>query len=180
MMLVVQETRRDIMNRFVKGIILLSIAAFFAECLEFVVNMILARELGEHGMGLYMSILPTIFLIIVIASLELPISISKFIAESNPKLHESMLRHAFRMTAIFTAFSTAAASIALPFIPVFDTYHPFIKGIVIGLIPVVAFTSIARGYFMGVQKMGKIAIANVLKKNHPALVLIPLFSMVLI
>ncbi|QEY88308.1 Stage V sporulation protein B [Bacillus amyloliquefaciens] len=49
------------MNRFVKGIILLSIAAFFAECLEFVVNMILARELGEHGMGLYMSILPTIF-----------------------------------------------------------------------------------------------------------------------
>ncbi len=48
------------------------------------------------------------------------------------------------MTAIFTAFSTAAASIALPFIPVFDTYHPFIKGIVIGLIPVVAFTSIAR------------------------------------
>lgn len=74
------------MNRFVKGIILLSIAAFFAECLEFVVNMILARELGEHGMGLYMSILPTIFLIIVIASLELPISISKFIAESNPKL----------------------------------------------------------------------------------------------
>lgn len=70
MMLVVQETRRDFMNRFVKGIILLSIAALFAECLEFVVNMILARELGEHGMGLYMSILPTIFLIIVIASLE--------------------------------------------------------------------------------------------------------------
>lgn len=69
------------------------------------------------------------------------------------------------MTAIFTAFSTVAASIALPFIPVFDTYHPFIKGIVIGLIPVVAFTSIARGYFMGVQKMGKIAIANVLKKS---------------
>lgn len=45
--------------------------------------MILARELGEHGMGLYMSVLPSIFLVVVIASLELPISISKFIAESN-------------------------------------------------------------------------------------------------
>lgn len=164
------------MNRFVKGIILLSIAAFFAECLEFVVNMILARELGEHGMGLYMSILPTIFLIIVIASLELPISISKFIAESNQKLHESMLRHAFRMTAVFTAFSTAAASVALPFIPVFDTYHPFIKGIVIGLIPVVAFTSIARGYFMGVQQMGKIAVANVLKKSFKCFVCLSFFN----
>lgn len=32
--------------------------------------MILARELGEHGMGLYMSVLPSIFLVVVIASLE--------------------------------------------------------------------------------------------------------------
>lgn len=152
------------MNRFVKGIVLLSLAAFFAECLEFVINMILARELGEHGMGLYMSVLPSIFLVVVIASLELPISISKFIAESNPKLHESMLKHAFRMTAVCTAFSTAAAAVILPFIPIFDSYHPFIRGLVIGMIPTVAFTSIARGYFMGVQQMGKIAMANALKK----------------
>ncbi|MEC3606854.1 polysaccharide biosynthesis protein [Bacillus glycinifermentans] len=152
------------MNRFVKGIILLSVAAFFAECLEFVINMILARELGEHGMGLYMSVLPSIFLVVVIASLELPVSISKFIAESNPKLHESMLKHAFRMTALCTAFSTAAAAVILPFIPIFDSYHPFIRGLVIGMIPTVAFTSIARGYFMGVQQMGKIATANALKK----------------
>ncbi|MEC1262360.1 polysaccharide biosynthesis protein [Bacillus swezeyi] len=152
------------MNRFIKGIVLLSLAAFFAECLEFVINMILARELGEHGMGLYMSVLPSIFLVVVIASLELPVSISKFIAESNPKLHESMLKHALRMTAVCTAFSTVAAIIILPFIPVFDSYHPLIRGIVIGMIPTVAFTSIARGYFMGVQQMGKIAIANALKK----------------
>ncbi|MBU8787155.1 MULTISPECIES: polysaccharide biosynthesis protein [Bacillus] len=152
------------MNRFVKGIILLSVAAFFAECLEFVINMILARELGEHGMGLYMSVLPSIFLVVVIASLELPVSISKFIAESNPKLHESMLKHAFRLTALCTAFSTAAAAVILPFIPIFDSYHPFIRGLVIGMIPTVAFTSIARGYFMGVQQMGKIATANALKK----------------
>ena len=79
------------MNRFVKGIVLLSLAAFFAECLEFVINMILARELGEHGMGLYMSVLPSIFLVVVIASLELPVSISKFIAESNP---EAARKHA--------------------------------------------------------------------------------------
>lgn len=153
------------MNRFVKGIILLSVAAFFAECLEFVINMILARELGEHGMGLYMSVLPSIFLVVVIASLELPVSISKFIAESNPKLHESMLKHAFRLTALCTAFSTAAAAVILPFIPIFDSYHPFIRGLVIGMIPTVAFTSIARGYFMGVQQMGKIATANALKKS---------------
>lgn len=76
-----------------------------------------------------------------------------------------MLKHAFRMTAVCTAFSTAAAAVILPFIPIFDSYHPFIRGLVIGMIPTVAFTSIARGYFMGVQQMGKIAMANALKKS---------------
>lgn len=65
--------------------------------------MILARELGEHGMGLYMSVLPSIFSC-GDCELELPVSISKFIAESTPKLHESMLKHALRMTAVCTVF----------------------------------------------------------------------------
>ncbi|MCM3365490.1 polysaccharide biosynthesis protein [Bacillus safensis] len=153
------------MNRFVKGVILLSVAAFIAECIEFLVNMILARELGEHGMGLYMSILPIIMLVLVIASLELPVSISKFIAESHERLHKSMLRHAFKMTLVVTSTTTAIAAIVLPFIPVFQSYHPLMKGLVLSLIPIIAFTSIARGYFMGKQQMGRIALANMLKKT---------------
>lgn len=153
------------MNRFVKGVILLSVAAFIAECIEFLVNMILARELGEHGMGLYMSILPIIMLVLVIASLELPVSISKFIAESHERLHKSMLRHAFKMTLVVTCTTTAIAAIVLPFIPVFQSYHPLMKGLVLSLIPIIAFTSIARGYFMGKQQMGRIALANMLKKR---------------
>ena len=63
------------MNTFVKGAVLLIIVAFVGECLEFLINMVLARELGEEGLGLYMSILPTVLFVVVIASLELPISI---------------------------------------------------------------------------------------------------------
>ncbi|MGG3573124.1 polysaccharide biosynthesis protein [Bacillus gobiensis] len=164
------------MNRFAKGVLLLSIAAFFAECLEFFINIILARELGEHGMGLYMSILPTIILIVVISSLELPISIAKFIAESEQKLHASMLRHAFRLTVLYTSISTVVAIVALPLIPVFDHYHPLIKGLVIALIPTIAFSSIARGYFMGVQQMGRIAISNLLRKTIQLFCLFLVFS----
>ncbi len=153
-----------IMNSFVRGTLLLVIAAFFGECLEFFVNMILARELGEVGMGLYMSILPIIFLIVTIASLELPISISKFIAEKKRETHFHMLKHTLFITICFTAVFIAVTMIFLPYIPVFNGYHPYVKWLVIILIPIVSFSSIARGYFMGIQHMGKIALTNFVKK----------------
>jgi stage V sporulation protein B len=152
------------MNSFVKGTLLLVIAAFFGECLEFFVNMILARELGEEGMGLYMTILPMIFFVVIIASLELPISISKFIAEKQRDTHYYMLKNTLYLTVSFTIVFVAAAAMLLPYIPVFAGYHPYVKWLVVLLIPIVSFTSIARGYFMGVQQMGKIALSNFLKK----------------
>lgn len=152
------------MNSFFKGTLLLVVAAFFGECLEFFVNMILARELGEEGMGLYMTILPMIFFVVIIASLELPISISKFIAEKQRDTHYYMLKNTIYLTVLFTIVFVVAAIVLLPYIPVFDGYHPYVMWLVVMLIPIVSFTSIARGYFMGVQQMGKIAVSNFLKK----------------
>ncbi|MGM0873355.1 MAG: polysaccharide biosynthesis protein [Bacillota bacterium] len=152
------------MNTFVKGTLLLVVAAFFGECLEFFVNMILARELGEEGMGLYMSILPMIFFVVIIASLELPISISKFIAEKQRETHYHMLKHTIFLTITFTIVFIALAALLLPYLPIFHGYHPYVKWLFVLLIPIVSFSSIARGYFMGVQHMGKIAFSNFFKK----------------
>ncbi|MBU5213279.1 polysaccharide biosynthesis protein [Heyndrickxia oleronia] len=152
------------MTSFFKGTFLLVVVAFIGECVEFFINMVLANELGEVGMGLYMSILPVIFFIVVLASMELPVSISKFIAEKEDKYHLSMLQHAIRFTVLFTIVLVILALAILPILPVFNHYHPYIRGLVIVLIPLVSFSSVARGYFMGVQHMGKIAIANFLRR----------------
>ncbi|WP_230136867.1 oligosaccharide flippase family protein, partial [Peribacillus frigoritolerans] len=88
------------MKSFYKGTLILIVAAFFGECIEFLVNMLLARELHEEGMGLYMSILPIFFLIYVIASLELHISISKFVAENKQTMHYNLIIHALKMAAV--------------------------------------------------------------------------------
>ncbi|WP_433747134.1 polysaccharide biosynthesis protein [Falsibacillus pallidus] len=152
------------MNTFLKGSILLIAVAFAGECLEFFINMVLAKEIGAHGMGLYMSIMPFIFLVVVIASLELPISISKMIAEKEEKYHKSMLGHAFKFALYSTiAFSLAALAV-FPAIPVFNHYHPILRWLLLALIPVISISSVARGYFMGIQQMGKIAAANFLRK----------------
>ena len=88
------------MNSFLKGTILLIAAAFIGECVEFFINMVLARELGENGLGMYMSILPTVFLIVLLASFEMPVSISKFVAEKDKRIHQSMLSHVLKWTII--------------------------------------------------------------------------------
>lgn len=152
------------MNSFLKGTLLLIVATFLGECVEFFVNMVLAKELGEKGLGLYMSILPTVFLIVLLASFELPVSISKFIAEKDEKYHRSMLHHVIRLTIVFTIVLLILVTIFIPFIPAFDQYHPLFKWLVILLIPMISFSSIARGFFMGKQQMSKIASAHFLRK----------------
>lgn len=152
------------MNSFFKGALLLIIAAFIGECIEFLVNIVLARELGEEGLGLYMSILPTIIFVVVLASIELPISISKFVAEKEQIFHHSMLMHALRFASVCTVVFVGISVWLLPMIPVFNRYHPLVPWLFILLIPIIAFSSVARGYFMGAQKMGRIAFANFLRR----------------
>ncbi|TLS35958.1 polysaccharide biosynthesis protein [Pseudalkalibacillus caeni] len=152
------------MNTFIKGTLILVVAAFLGECLEFLINIVLAKELGEHGLGLYMAILPSVFLVVIIASLELPISVSKFVAEKEKKYHLNMLGHALKIAVATAVLLTILAGITFPYIPVFHNYHPAVKWLVVFLIPIISFSSLARGYFMGVQHMGKIAFANFLRK----------------
>lgn len=152
------------MSTFFKGMSVLVIANFLGEVVEFLVNMILARELGESGMGHYMTILPTIFLIMMVASFELPVSISKMVAEKDESFHRSMIRHAIRLAVVFTAVLFLAAAVILPLIPVFKDYHPLLKWVVLSLIPVMTISAIARGFFMGKQQMGKIAVSHFLRR----------------
>ncbi len=124
---------------YYKGIFFLAAAAFLGEGIEVLVNMILARELGPHGLGLYMSILPSIFFIVLLASFELPVSISKFIAEREDRYHRNILHHAISITIVFSAVLFLAATVIIPFIPVFDKYHPYVRWLVLILIPIISF-----------------------------------------
>ncbi|MBH0167955.1 oligosaccharide flippase family protein [Fictibacillus sp. 18YEL24] len=165
------------MNIFFRGVLLLAAAALVGESLEFIVNMVLARELGELGLGHYMSIFPTVILIIIIASLELPISISKFVAEKEEKQHYSMLKHATKMTILLTVAMIVLALVILPFIPVFNSYHPLVRWLMVILIPLISLTSIARGFFMGKQQMGKLAFSNFFRKLAQLILLTGIYQL---
>jgi len=163
------------LNIYYKSIFFLAASAFLGEMIEVLINMILARELGSHGLGLYMTILPSIFLLVLLSSFELQVSISKFIAERDQRYHRNILYHALTITIVFTCILFLAAAALIPFIPVFNAYHPYVRWLVLALVPVISFTSVARGYFMGVQEMGKIAVSNFLRKSIQLIGLFILF-----
>ncbi|WP_409300327.1 oligosaccharide flippase family protein [Peribacillus sp. SCS-155] len=164
------------MNSFLRGTVILICAAFLSECVEFFVNMQLARELKEQGMGLYMSIMPVVFLIFILASLELPISVSKYIAENKRDTHLSLLRHALKLGFISMIVLIILTAIAASIPSAFSKFPDHIQWLLYVLIPTAAFSSIARGYFMGIQQMSKIAVANFLRKAAQFLLLFLIFQ----
>ncbi|MGY4689453.1 oligosaccharide flippase family protein [Salibacterium sp. K-3] len=158
-----------------KNIWLLLAAAMLGECLEFVINMVLARELGETGLGLYMSILPAVMFLAVIAGLELPVSLSKAAAEKDAVYHRSLLQHAFYFAAGFTMVCLAAGVLVFPLLPVFNSYHERLPYLLLLLVPIISLSSVARGYFMGARYMGRIAAANVLRRIIQLVLLVTVF-----
>src|SRR5699024_2913631 len=68
---------------FLRGTLLLMIAGMITRVLGFINRIVVARLMGEEGVGLYMMALPTLFLMITLTQSGLPIAISKRIAEAN-------------------------------------------------------------------------------------------------
>ncbi|MBM7703827.1 polysaccharide biosynthesis protein [Metabacillus iocasae] len=165
------------MNTFLKGTFILAGAAFVSELIEFLVNMVLARELGKEGMGMYMSVLPVIFLIATVANLELPISISKFIAEHDQKEHPHMIKHATRFATFISIIFFLLTFIVITIFPFFEHYHPQLKWVVLLFIPIVAFSAVLRGYFTGKNNMTTIAISSFIRKAVQLTILFVVFQM---
>ncbi|WAA12765.1 oligosaccharide flippase family protein [Fervidibacillus halotolerans] len=164
------------MGLFIKGVFVLASTAFIGECIEFLINLVLARELGEYGLGQYMTILPFVALIMILSSMELPISISKFIAERERKFHLPLLKLAVKLVVILIIILSILSFFLFTIFDVFTSIHPFANWVVIILIPIVSLSSIARGYFLGVQRMGKIAVANLFRRGLQLFFLVLIFS----
>ena len=68
-------------NKFIKSTIILIIGGGITKLLAMVIKIFLTRAIGDSGIGLYMTVLPTFNLFITLCSLSLSTSISKLISE---------------------------------------------------------------------------------------------------
>src|SRR5699024_11078778 len=70
---------------FLQGTLILIFAGMITRFLGFTNRLVVARFLGEEGVGLYMMALPTLFLVMTLTQIGLPVAISKRVAEADAR-----------------------------------------------------------------------------------------------
>lgn len=156
---------------FLKGTLILIIAGFFTRILGFINRIVLARFVGEEGVGLYMMAMPSLVLVITMTQLGLPVAISKLVAEAEAqgdnKRIKKILVVSLSITAALSILFTPALILLAPLLSdtLFTdsrTYYPLLA--IAPVVPIIAISSVIRGYFQGKQNMRPAAISQVLEQ----------------
>ncbi|WP_404453197.1 stage V sporulation protein B [Virgibacillus necropolis] len=156
---------------FLQGTIILIIAGMITRLLGFINRIVVARLMGTDGVGLYMMALPTLFLVITITQLGLPVAISKRVAEADAANNQQKIKEILIVSLIITGCTSVLVSILLVFIIPFiatslltdsRTIYPLLA--ICPIIPIVAISAVIRGYFQGLQDMKPQSYSQVIEQ----------------
>ncbi|MBO0960748.1 stage V sporulation protein B [Neobacillus sp. MM2021_6] len=159
------------MSKFLKGTFILLVAGFVTRVLGFIYRIVLARSIGEEGVGLYMMAYPTFILMVTITQLGLPVAISKNIAEAEARRDYAEIKKilvvSLAITVGLSAIITPALFLLAPILSTTlftdqRTYWPLIA--IAPALPIIAVSSVIRGYFQGKQNMRPSAISQILEQ----------------
>ena len=158
------------MSKFLKGTIILLIAGLITRGLGFINRIVIARFIGEEGVGLYMMVFPTLMLVISITQLGLPVAISKSVAEAEAvkdyqkikKILVVSLATTFFLSILFTPALLLLASYLSE--TLFTDNRQMALLAIAPVVPIVAVSSVLRGYFQGRQNMKPAAYSQVIEQ----------------
>ncbi|MDA7027650.1 stage V sporulation protein B [Bacillus sp. CLL-7-23] len=158
-------------QNFLKGTLILIAAGFITRILGFINRIVIARFIGEEGVGLYMMAAPTFFLAVTLTQFGLPVAISKLVAEAEARNDHKKTKQILVMSLAITGTLSAL------FTPVFLIYAPLMAETlftdartlypllaVAPVVPIIAVSSVLRGYFQGKQNMRPLAISQVIEQ----------------
>ena len=153
-------------NNFFMGTLILLTGGFLSKLLGFVLRIIITRQIGTEGIGLYSLITPTFGLFITIATFSYPASISKVINVRGKSSKStvfsiipiSLLLNLITLLIIFLI----AKPLAVYFLKDARLYIPLLS---IGFtLPFIGLSSIIKGYYWGKQRMGVYILSNIVEQ----------------
>lgn len=171
---------------FFQGTLILVGAGLITKILGFVNRIMLSRIIGAEGMGLYQMAVPTLYLVITLATFGLPIAISKLVSEAEAQHNKQKLRATLRISLIIvTVLSilfTTGMIVGAPLISKYlltdqRAYYSLIS--IAPIVPIVAVSSILRGYFQGRQNMIPTASSQLVEQSVRIFTVIILASLLL-
>lgn len=155
----------------VKGAFVLTVASFITKILVFSNSIILSRILGPEGIGLKKMVMPFMGLMMTLATIGLPLAISRLVAEADAQRNGGKVKKIL----LISLFITGSLSILVVFLSVLAgnvfsnyfltdprSYYSFMA--MIPIIPIGAVSGVLKGYFRGRQTMNPVAFAQVIEQ----------------
>src|SRR5690625_2928865 len=88
---------------FLQGTLILIFAGMITRFLCFINRLVVARVVGDEGVGLYMMALPTLFFVMTLTQIGLPVAISKRVAEADARNDPLKVKKILTVSLIITA-----------------------------------------------------------------------------
>ncbi len=153
-------------NKFLTATLILMIGGLITKVLGFIIRIIYTRMVGSEAISLYSLVMPTYSLLLTIATLSLPIVISKLISENKYKSIK-ILANATLITLIIDILVILIVYFTKDFIANVllndSRCSPLLMAMALTF-PFVSLASILKGYFYGKQKMLPHTISNIIEQ----------------
>lgn len=155
---------------FFQGAMILLLASVINRLLGFVPRFILPRLIGTEGIGLYQMAFPLLIFFLTIARFGLNVSISNIVSAASARGDHQKIRNTLVVSIIIVIVLSAILAPIIIGISFYLADHFYTDRRVIyplltiaPIIPIIALSTIIRGYFQGKQNMTPTAVSNILE-----------------
>lgn len=156
---------------FVYGAMVLVVANIFNRAVGFIYQIIMMRLIKPEGVGLFNIAFPVYILVLVVATMGIPVAVSKLVAEEMAKKNLAgayrIFKLSFLVIAVFSALTTILIITAAPLIKEYIFPNPKVYYCFLSLLPgvfIVSLCSVFRGFFQGLQMMTPTALTQALEQ----------------
>lgn len=155
---------------FLQGAFILLIAGLISRMIGFIPRLMLPRIIGTEGIGLYQMAFPLMTFFLTIVRFGLHVSISKIVAEATASNNHHKIRKTLILAGGIVIFSSLLFTPVIIASSFFLAKHFYTDDRVLypllamtPIIPIIALSTIIRGYFQGKQNMLPTAVSSVLE-----------------
>lgn len=153
-------------NKFISSTIILILGGFVTKILGFIIKIIYTRIISEEGVSLHSIVMPTYSLLITIATMAMPLALSKLVAEEKKRSIKILSSGAVIMIIVNTIMLSImffiSKFIAYELLKTKEAYILLLACTV--TLPFISISSIIKGYFFGKQRMLPYAVSNSLEQ----------------
>jgi len=153
-------------NIFIKSTIILILGGIVTKILGFIIRIIYTRIVGPEVIGLYSLVTPTYSLLITIATLALPTTISKLVAE-NKNNNIKIISTATILIMLINFIVVIFMILSAKFIAINLLHEERCYLLIIAMsftFPIISISSIIKGYFYGKQNMIPNVVSNIIEQ----------------